>query len=290
MRGGKVPTLLLPVGALIGAMLSIQYGATLAKGLFPAIGAQGTTALRLFVAALMLGVTMRPWRARPRARVLPALLGYGASLGAMNLSFYMSLRTVPLGIAVSIEFLGPLAVATISSRRRVDLVWIGLALSGILLLSPAARGVGSLDAVGVAFAAAAGVFWGLYVVFGQRAGASLGAQTAALGMVIAAVFVVPIGLLHAGGALLAPPVLLSALAVGLFSSAIPYSLEMVALTRLPATVYGTLTSVEPALGALAGLVILGEHLSVQQWAGIGVVVVAALGAAASMRAVGVVPE
>ncbi len=282
VRGSKTRSSLLPLSALVGAMLSIQYGATLAKGLFPAVGAQGATALRLAVAALMLALVMRPWRVRPSARALPALLGYGAALGAMNLCFYLSLRSIPLGIAVAIEFLGPLSVATISSRRGTDLVLIGLALGGILLLSPTTREVGGLNPMGVAFAAAAGLCWACYIVFGQRAGTELGAQAAALGMVIAALFVVPIGVYHAGFALLAPPVLLSALAVGLFSSAIPYSLEMVALTRLPATVYGTLTSLEPALGALAGLVILGEHLSASQWTGIGTVVAASLGAAVSL--------
>ena len=283
-------SLWLPVAALVGAMLSIQYGATRAEALFGAVGAQGTTALRLAVAALMLGVAMRPWRAWPPARVLPALLGYGAALGAMNLCFYMALRTIPLGVAVAVEFLGPLAVATASSRRRIDIIWIGLALAGIVLLTPSVHGPRALDPVGVGYAFCAGVLWGFYIVFGQRAGAVLGARTAAFGTVIAAVVVLPVGIAHAGAALLAPKILLGALAVGLFSSALPYSLEMVALTRMKATLYGTLTSLEPAVGALMGLMILGERLSLVQWSGIGVVVVAALGAALSVRGPVVSPE
>jgi inner membrane transporter RhtA len=289
-RGGKKPALLVPISALLGAMLSIQYGATRAEALFPAVGAQGTTALRLAVAAVMLGVVMRPWRVRPSPRAWPALLGYGAALGAMNLCFYMALRTIPLGVAVAIEFLGPLAVAIFSSRRRIDLVWIALAIGGIAMLSPVVHGVRGLDWVGVAFALGAGLFWGFYIIFGQRAGAELGAQTVAFGTVIAAAFVLPVGIIHAGSTLLSPGVLLSALAVGLFSSALPYSLEMVALTRLPATVYGTLTSLEPALGALMGLLILDQRLGAMQWAGIGVVVAAALGAALTMRSAIAVPE
>ena len=222
--------------------------------------------------------------------VLPALLGYGAALGAMNLCFYMALRTIPLGVAVAVEFLGPLAVATASSRRRIDIIWIGLALAGIVLLTPSVHGPRALDPVGVGYAFCAGVLWGFYIVFGQRAGAVLGARTAAFGTVIAAVVVLPVGIAHAGAALLAPKILLGALAVGLFSSALPYSLEMVALTRMKATLYGTLTSLEPAVGALMGLMILGERLSLVQWSGIGVVVVAALGAALSVRGPVVSPE
>ena len=276
--------------ALVGAMVSILYGATLASRMFPVVGAQGTTALRLVFGALILGAILRPWRARPSRGVLPALIGYGVVLGTMNLVFYMAIRTIPLGIAVSLEFCGPLLVSTLSSRRASDFGWIGLAIAGLLLLSPPWHGGHSLDPAGVAYALAAAGCWALYIVFGQRAGGELGSQTTAIGTLIGACLILPIGIVHAGGALLRPAVLFSAIGVGVFSSALPFSLEMVALTRLPARVYGTLTSMEPAVGAVMGLVFLGQVLSVRQWAGIGVVVAAALGAAMSIRTPPVSPE
>jgi inner membrane transporter RhtA len=269
---------LLPLVALLVAMVSIQYGATFAKGLFPVVGAAGTTALRLGAAAIMLAVAMRPWRVRLARSDLLSLFGYGASLGVMNLMFYEALRTIPLGIAVSIEFIGPLFVAVVSSRRRIDFAWVALAVCGLLLLSPPVRTGHALDAGGVAFALGAGACWALYIVFGQASGGALGRQTTAIGTVIAACVVIPVGVAQAGTALLKPSVLLGACVVGFFSSALPYSLEMVALTRMKARVYGTLTSLEPALGALAGLIILHERLTVAQWAGIVCVGAAAIGA------------
>ena len=278
------------MAALVGAMISILYGATLARRIFPVVGAQGTTALRLLFGALILAAILRPWRARPSRRVLPALVGYGVVLGTMNLMFYMAIRTIPLGIAVSLEFCGPLLVSTLSSRRAIDFAWIGLAVSGLLLLSPPFHTAHPLDPAGVAYALGAAACWALYIVFGQKAGGELGSQTAALGTLIAACLIVPIGIFHAGTALLRPNVLLAATGVGVLSSALPFSLEMVALTRLPARVYGTVTSMEPAVGALMGLVFLGQHPSVQQWAGIAVVMAAALGAATSARSPPYLPE
>jgi inner membrane transporter RhtA len=269
---------LLPLLALLVAMVSIQYGATAAKSLFPLVGPAGTTALRLGAAAVMLAAAMRPWRVRLKRRDLPALIGYGATLGMMNLMFYEALRTIPLGIAVSIEFTGPLFVAVVSSRRKIDFAWVALAVCGLLLLSPPVRSGHALDPGGVAYALGAGACWALYIVFGQASGGVLGRQTTAIGTAIAACVVIPVGVVHAGAALLQPSVLLGACVVGFFSSALPYSLEMVALTRMKARVYGTLTSLEPALGALAGLVILHESLTLAQWAGIACVGGAAIGA------------
>jgi inner membrane transporter RhtA len=278
----RTASLLLPIVALLGAIVSVQYGATLAKGLFSAVGAEGATALRLVTGSLILGIVMRPWRARPSRAILPALAGYGVTLGTMNLLFFMALRTVPLGVTVALEFTGPLLVATLSSRRAIDFLWITFAVAGILLLSPI-HTAHPIDPLGAACGLGAGAAWALYIVFGQKAGAELGHLTTGLGMTLAAILVLPIGLAHAGMALFQPPILLSALAVGLFSSAVPFSLEMVALTRMPARVYGTLTSLEPAFGAMMGLLLLGETLALTQWAGIAVVIVAALGAALTAR-------
>ncbi len=282
--------MILPILALLGAIVSVQYGATLAKGVFPAVGAEGVTALRLVAGALILAIVTRPWRAKPDRRVAPALIGYGVTLAVMNLMFYLALRSIPLGIAVSLEFSGPLLLATLSSRRRIDFLWIGLAAASIALLSPPLRTQHPLDPQGIALALGAGACWALYIVFGRKAGGALGHRAVGLGMALAALLALPIGLVHAGAALLQPSILLSALAVGAFSSALPFSLEMVALTRMPARTYATLTSLEPAFGALMGLVFLRETLSILQWAGMALVVIAALGSAMTMRRPNAQPE
>ncbi len=294
MTGGGAgvgrPGVVLPVAALVGAMVSILFGATLASRLFPLVGAQGTTALRLVFGAAILAVVARPWRARPSRAVLPALVAYGVVLGTMNLMFYMSIRTLPLGVAVSVEFCGPLLVSTLASRRLSHFVWIGLAVGGLALLAPPAGSGRALDPVGLAYAAGAAGCWALYIVFGQRAGRELGWLTAAFGTPVAACVVLPVGIWHAGAGLLRPDVLLGAAGVGVFSSALPFSLEMVALTRLPARVYGTVTSLEPAVGALMGLVFLGQVLGWRQWLGIAVVIAAAAGAASGAAGPRVGPE
>jgi inner membrane transporter RhtA len=273
----------LPIGALVGAMLSIQYGAVLAKGLFDAFGPEGTTFLRLVAGALILGLILRPWRARPSRRILLPLAIYGATLAAMNLSFYMALETIPLGIASALQFIGPLLVATLTSRRPVDFAWIGLAAVGIALMVPPVPMEQSLDPIGVLFALGAGAGWALYIVCGQKAGRELGSQTTALGMIAAAILVLPIGWSQPAAAWLDPSVLTSALVIGVFSSALPFTLEMLALTRLPAKAYGTLVSIEPVIGALLGLFLLNETLTPWQWAGIAGITAAVLGTAMTTR-------
>lgn len=253
---------LLPVGLLLIAMASIQSGASLAKSMFPVVGAQGTTTLRLIFASIIMLLILRPWRAKLTAKSLKTVIVYGIALGGMNLLFYMSLRTVPLGIAVALEFTGPLAVAIFSSRKAIDFVWIGLAITGLLLLIPLGEGAQGIDLVGAAYALGAGVCWALYILFGQKAGADNGVQTAALGVIIAALFIAPVGIVHAGSALLTPALIPIALAVALLSTALPYTLEMIALTRMPTRTFGTLMSIEPAFGALSGLLFLHEVMSV----------------------------
>lgn len=274
---------LLPIGLLLIAMASIQTGASLAKSMFPLVGAQGTTTLRLVFASVIMLLLLRPWRARFTASTLKAVVIYGMALGGMNFLFYMSLRSVPLGIAVALEFTGPLAVALYASRRAVDFLWIGLAVIGLLLLIPIGQTGASIDLVGAGYALGAGVCWALYILYGQKAGAEHGIQTAALGVMVAALFVAPIGIVHAGTALLSPALLPVAIGVAILSTALPYSLEMVALTRLPARTFGTLMSIEPAFGALSGLLFLGEVLSVAQWLAIAAIITASVGATLSMR-------
>ncbi|MGY2289861.1 threonine/homoserine exporter RhtA [Pseudomonas sp. SDO528_S397] len=279
----SLASVLFPVVLLLIAMASIQSGASLAKSMFPVVGAQGTTTLRLIFASVIMLLLLRPWRAQLTAKSLRTVIVYGMALGGMNFLFYMSLRTVPLGIAVALEFTGPLAVAIYASRKAVDFLWIALAIIGLLLLIPMGASSSSIDLTGVAYALSAGACWALYIVFGQKAGADNGVQTAALGVMIAALLVAPIGIVHAGAALLTPSLIPIAIGVAILSTALPYTLEMVALTRLPARTFGTLMSIEPAFGALSGLLFLHEHLSLAQWLAISCIILASVGATLTMR-------
>jgi inner membrane transporter RhtA len=273
---------LIPVGALLLALCSFSFGASLAKGLFPAIGPEGAAVMRLTVAAVILAVAFRPWRIT-LGKDWPSLLAYGASLGAMNLMFYWSLDTIPLGLAIAIEFMGPLGLALVTSHRRIDLLWIGIAVIGLGLILPLHGLAQSLNWQGVAFALGAGVFWIGYIVFGQRAGKIYGSSAVAAGMIAGAVLIAPIGFVHAGSILLQPHVLGIGIAVGLFSSAIPYALEMVALRKLSSSTFGTLCAAEPAVGAVMGFALLDQILSPLQWLAIGMIVFASVGTAIGAR-------
>jgi inner membrane transporter RhtA len=268
-----------PALVLLG-IVSVQLGSALAKNLFGEVGSFGAVALRLFFAATLLMLWWRP-SLRMDRRTWAIVLSYGVILGLMNLSFYSALARIPLGIAVTIEFLGPLAVALLGSRRWLDAFWAVLAAGGVVLLM---EGGGELDPVGVLFALAAGVFWGLYILVG----AALGRHTTegnglALGMTVAALVAVPVGVADAGTALIQPWVLAAGLGVALLSSVIPYSLDLEALRRLPARVFGILMSLEPAMAALIGLVVLGESLLLSQWVAVLCVVVASAGATRGAR-------
>jgi len=264
-------------------MISVQSGASLAKSLFPVIGAQGATTLRLIIASIILLVVLRPWRAKLTRKTLVTVMVYGIALGAMNFLFYMSLRTLPLGIAVALEFTGPLAVAVYSSRKAIDFLWIAMAVLGLGLLIPSHEAQQGIDMTGAAYALGAGVCWALYILFGQKAGADNGVQTAALGVMIAALFIAPIGIVHAGSALLDPGLLPIAIAVAVLSTALPYTLEMIALTKMPARTFGTLMSMEPAVAALSGLLLLHEVLSFTQWLAIASIIGASIGATITMN-------
>ncbi|QQZ40331.1 threonine/homoserine exporter RhtA [Pseudomonas sp. SK3(2021)] len=279
----RLASTLFPVGLLLIAMASIQSGASLAKSMFPIVGAQGTTTLRLIFASIIMLLLLRPWRAKLTAKSLRTVIVYGMALGGMNFLFYMSLRSVPLGIAVALEFTGPLAVAIYASRKAIDFLWILLAVIGLLLLIPTSDTSAGIDLIGASYALGAGVCWALYILFGQKAGADNGVQTAALGVMIAALFVAPIGIVHAGAALLTPGLIPIAIGVAILSTALPYSLEMVALTRMPARTFGTLMSIEPAFGALSGLLFLHEYLSLAQWLAIACIILASVGATLTMR-------
>jgi inner membrane transporter RhtA len=275
--------LIVPLGALLLAMLSFQCGAALAKQLFPLLGAQGTTAMRLGLSALILWLVRRPWRRFARREGRAWLWGYGVTLGLMNLCFYMALRTIPLGIAVALEFVGPLSIALFGSRRALDLLWVALVVAGLGLLLPWQAQARALDIVGVLYAMGAAAGWAAYILIGRRAGVAFGGDTVALGSAIGALVAVPVGVAHAGTALLLPAALPYALGVAVLSSALPYSLEMYGLTRLPARTVGVLMSIEPALGALLGLALLGEHLGALQWLAIAAIIAASIGTVLGLR-------
>jgi inner membrane transporter RhtA len=270
--------------------VSVQIGASLAKGLFPQVSALGVVALRVGFAALMMLALWRPWRAPFLAWRRWPILAYGAALGTMNLVFYLALARIPLGIAVAVEFTGPLAVAMLASQKALDFLWIGFAAAGIVLLLPFGPVASHLDPTGVALALAAGVCWALYIVFGRMAGSEGQGQSVALGMVVAAAVVLPIGAVKAAHGLAIAGVLPMAVLVALLTSVVPYSLEMVALTRLPPRVFGVLMSAEPAIGALAGFAILGERLSAAQCLAVALIIAASLGVVATHRPVEAVPE
>ncbi len=265
---------------LVVAMVSFQTGASLAKQMFPGVGAEGAAALRLGIASMILLGVWRPWRRALNAAQGRAVIGYGLSLGAMNLLFYLALQRMPLGLAVTFEFTGPLCLAVATSHRVLDLLWVALAGLGIFLVVWLGRAAGPVDPLGVMFAFGAGGFWAIYILLAQKVGGLLHSGTAsALGLLVAAAAVAPIGIAHAGLKLLSPSVLPFAVGAAVFSSALPYWLEMVAFKALQTRTVGVLMSLEPAVAALAGLALLGEHLSSWQWAGIASVIAASLGAA-----------
>jgi inner membrane transporter RhtA len=263
-----------PALAIAAAMVSQYAGAAFAKHLFPVVGTEGVVALRVGLSALLLMGFLRPWRALPARADIPSILLYGLTLGCMNLLIYRAFARIPIGVAVSIEVMGPLAVVLLSSRRARDFAWVACAAFGLWLLLPLRAGVGALDPAGVAYAAGAAFCWALYIVFGKRASRSQGAGAVAWGMLAASAFIVPLGAAYAGSALLSPFALAAGLAVAVLSSAAPYTLEMIALRKLPRRVFGILVSSSPAVAALAGFVVLGERLAAGQWLGIGLVILA----------------
>ena len=271
---------LLPLLAVLGSVTALGLGTSLAKRtLFPAVGSLGTTSLRVGLSALLLALLWRPWRWQLRAGDGRRVLYYGVSMGFMNLLFYLSLRSIPFGLAVAIEFTGPMAVALYGSRRPVDWVWLLLAIGGLSLLLPISPNAAALDPTGVLCALGAALCWAAYIVFAKRVGHLPANQSVALGLVVAACAVVPFGVWQAGTQLLQPSLWLWGLVVAAISSALPISLDMLALQRLPRAAFGIMASMEPAVAALLALVMLDEHLSALQWLAIGFTMLAAAGSA-----------
>jgi inner membrane transporter RhtA len=267
-----------PVVLVLGAISSVQFGAALAKTLFDELGPGGTVFVRVVFAALVLCLIWRPRLSGHTRGDLWLALAFGLTLAGMNLAFYSALDRIPLGVAVTIEFVGPLGVAVAGSRRPLDLLWVALAAAGILLLSD--FGATDLDRVGVGLALLAGGLWAAYILLSARVGRAFpGGSGLTLAMIVGAVVLVPVGVGEAGTDLLVPWILAAGAAVAILSSAIPYSLELEALRRMPAGVFGVLMSLEPAVAALAGFVVLSESLAAQELVAILLVVAASAGAA-----------
>jgi inner membrane transporter RhtA len=265
-----------PIGLVLCGVTSIQFGAALAATMFDDLGAAGTSALRLGFAAIILVALFRP-RVRGRSATDLRLVAlFGLTLGGMNLFFYEALERIPLGVAVTIEFAGPLAVAVAMSRRRLDLLWAALAAVGIVLLSdPFGAGI---DTVGLILILAAAACWAAYILIAQRATVVYpGSEGLALAMVVGALVPLVPGIAEAGTTLLEPQWLALGAGVALASSVVPYSLETEALRRLPASVFGVLMSLEPAVAALAGFLILGQSLGARELVAMALVVAASVG-------------
>ena len=273
---------------MAGSAVSVQSGAALATHLFARVGPAGAVTLRLVIGALILVTAVRPSLRARRPRDLVAVALFGVALGAMNLSFYEAIARIPLGVAVTVEFVGPLAVAVAGSRRPRDLVWAALAGAGVLLLAAAPGG--HLDVVGVVLALTAGACWAGYILLSREAGRRMeGVDGLALAMVVAAVLVTPAGIAAGGARLLAPAAVGVGAGVAVLSSVLPYSLELIALRTVSPRAFGVLLSLDPAVAAVAGLVILGQHLTGRDLAALALVMAANVGSSvASGRRPGVV--
>ena len=266
---------------VVGGIASVQIGAAIAIKLFPAVGAGGTVFLRLAIAAVVLAAFVSPSIRRYGRADLMLMTAFGLVLGAMNLSFYLALDRIPLGVAVTIEFLGPLGVAVAGSRRLLDALWVVLAGLGVALLGGGGR---HLSGSGVAYAAVAASFWAAYILLSQQVGRAVpGLSGLAVALFVAAILTAPYGLIDGGSALVRPDVLGKGAAVALLSSVVPYSLELLALRRLRAATFGVLMSLEPAMAALSGLIFLDQHLRLREWTAVSSVVVASVGATAAAR-------
>jgi inner membrane transporter RhtA len=265
------------VFALFLGMVSLTSGAALAKSIFALLPPEGVTWLRLFFSAVALFVFLKGWRACITRQNLWPVLAYGSAIAGMNLFIYLAIETIPVGVAIAIELTGPLVVSAIFSKSRFDFFWVLLAAGGVYLLLPDNAATADLASEGTIYALIAGMFWGLYVVVGKKAGMAFGNRAAALGVLVAAIVVTPVFVVQVDMASLTLQVLGLGVVIALLSSAVPMFLEMVALRALPTKTYGVLSSGEPVVGALVGLIGLAELLTLPQIVGMCVIVSASVG-------------
>jgi inner membrane transporter RhtA len=272
-----------PVPAVIFAIISVQSGAAIAKGLFPAIGAAGTASLRIGISAIILLAVYRPNLFKITANQWRVVIPYGLCLGAMNLIFYMSIERIPIGLAVTLEFIGPLLVAVFGSKRFIDYLWVLLAAAGIVLIAPWTNN--GINVLGVLLALLAGAFWAFYIVLGGKVSKIMkDGEAVATGMLFASLLIVPFGIMGNGLSNLTPTFLSLGLALALLSSAIPFTLEMKALGQLPARTFSILMSLEPAAASICALIFLQEYLAVNEIVAVIFVVIASAGSTITAKA------
>jgi inner membrane transporter RhtA len=267
---------LVPVAFLVLAMVSLSIGTSLAKYMFPLMGAEGATVVRLTISAAILASIFKPWKEKLGVTQLMPLVGYGIALGGMNLTFYKSLETLPFGVAVALEFIGPLLLAIYASNRWLDYLWIGFAALGLLVLLPIDARL-SIELRGTIFALTAGCFWSLYIIFGQKTKHIASGVATSLGIAVAAIVTMPFGFDSLWKSHLSPSMTYLILAIPILSSALPYSLEMVALRSLPKKSYSILLSLEPVICAISALFLLGEWLTAKEWLGVLLIISASIG-------------
>lgn len=265
-----------PIPAVLFAIISVQSGAAIAKTLFPAIGAAGTASLRIGISAIILLAIYRPNLFKITPNQWKIVISYGLSLGAMNLIFYLAIERIPIGLAVTLEFIGPLLVAVIGSKRLIDYLWVLLATAGIVLIAPWSNN--GIDLLGVLFALLAGAFWAAYIVLGTKVSKIMkGGDAVATGMLFASILIVPFGISENGLNNLTPTFLYLGIALALLSSAIPFTLEMKALGQLPARTFSILMSLEPAAASIFAFIFLQEHLAFNEILAVVFVVIASVG-------------
>ena len=263
---------------LLIAMISMQSSGSFAKYLFGQFPILTVSAMRLLLGAMILALIFKIWQIHFRQIKWPAIISYGLALAGMNLLFYLSIDRLPLGIAVSFEFIGPLSVALFYARQKFDFVWVGLAILGLVLLFPFDQAAQPLDPIGIAFALGAGACWALYIVAGQRPSGVSGNHTVCLGMFVGMLVLMPIALFAGMPAHTFEPMsLLYFVALAVLASALPFTLEMIALRNLSALSFGTLMSLEPAIAAFSGLFFLGETLLWTQWLALATIISASVG-------------
>ena len=278
MLNFKNPSYLQAIMLLLIAMVSVQSSGSLAKILFDQFPILTVSAMRLLIGSSILAIIFKIWQINFKQVKWSSLLAYGLALAGMNALFYLAIARLPLGIAVSFEFIGPLSVALYYARQKFDFVWVGLAILGLVLLFPFDQASQALDLVGIAFALAAGACWALYIVAGQRPSAISGNHTVCLGMFIGMLFLMPIALfLGMPATVFEPSSLMYFILLAVLASALPFSLEMIALRNLSALSFGTLMSLEPAIAAFSGFIFLGEQLLWSQWLALAVIITASIG-------------
>lgn len=265
-----------PIPAVVLSILSVQFGAAIAKGLFPELGAAATASLRIGISAIILLIAFRPNFRKITKKQWKSVIPYGLSLGAMNMVFYMAIERIPIGLGVALEFVGPLIVAIFGSKRLVDFIWVLLAAAGIAIIAPWTNN--GIDLIGVLLALLAGGFWGAYILLGGKISKIMkGGDAVTIGMLFATVLILPFGIFSGGFSNLTPKLLGLGTALALLSSAIPFTLEMKALRQLPARTFSILMSLEPAVASICAFIFLQEHLSLKETLAVAAVVIASAG-------------